>query len=425
MKNVKFAGLIAGLFFSGAAYAAAAPEVNFDLGLDLPTFLEYAAGRDQQPAPRQDRAADTPVWISISNEDIKGLGEDFYFYGQQASFQNKATSVFQAKTSELGLLSEAMHEKFHKCAGFFTHETLDSAKSDLQPAPVSASLAYTIDRQEQVSGMLKLADEKNLTNTITTFSAYKNRYYTSVTGADASKWLQNYWKELAAGRDDISVAAFRHASWAQESVILTVQGATEAQKIIVLGGHMDSIAGGGGNTVAPGADDNASGIAALTEAIRVLVASGYKPSKTLKFMAYAAEEVGLRGSQEIAAAFKREGKDVMGVVQFDMTNYNGSAEDIFLITDHTNASQNAFLANLVKTYTDYRVGETKCGYACSDHASWTKNGYPASFPFESSFNDDNPYIHSAKDTIAQSGGHSKHALKFAKLAIAYLVEMAK
>lgn len=425
MKTSKLTGLFAGLLFSTAVCATAAPEVNFDLGLDLPTFLEYAAGRDQQPAPRQDRAYDTPVWISISNEDIKGLGESFYFYGQEAAFQNKATSVFQAKTSELGLLSEAMHEKFHKCAGFFTHETLDSAKSDLSPYPVSASLAYTIDRQEQVNGMLKLADEKNLTNTITTLSAYKNRYYTSVTGADASKWLQSYWKELAAGRDDISVAAFRHASWAQESVILTVQGTSEAQKIIVLGGHMDSIAGGGGNTVAPGADDNASGIAALTEAIRVLAASGYRPSKTLKFMAYAAEEVGLRGSQEIAASFKREGRNVVGALQLDMTNYNGSPEDIFLITDHTNASQNAFLASLVKTYTDYRLGETKCGYACSDHASWTKNGYPASFPFESSFNQDNPYIHSAKDTISQSGGHSRHALKFAKLAIAYLVELGK
>lgn len=424
MTKIKVAGLFAGLLFSGAARAVAAPEVNFDLGFDLPTFLEHAADRDQQPAPRRERAADTPVWISLSNEDIKGLGADFYFYGQEAAFQNKATSVFQAKTSELGLLSEAMHEKFHKCAGFFTHETLDSAKSDLSPAPVSASLAYTIDRQEQVSGMLKLADEKNLTNTITALSAYKNRYYTSVTGVDASKWLQTYWKEIAAGRDDISVAPFRH-SWAQESVILTVQGTTEPQKIIVLGGHMDSIAGGGGNSVAPGADDNASGIAALTEAIRVLVASGYRPSKTLKFMAYAAEEVGLRGSQEIAAAFKREGKDVAGVIQLDMTNYNGSAEDIFLITDNTNASQNAFLANLAKTYTDYRVGETKCGYACSDHASWTKNGYPASFPFEAKFSEDNPNIHTAKDTISQSGGHSRHALKFAKLAIAYLVEIAK
>lgn len=424
MKTARSAGLLAGALLACPVYAAAAPEVNFDLGGDLPAFVQYAAGLEQ-PEPRGERAEDIPVWVTFSNEDIKGLGKDFYFKGQDAVLKNAAASVFMAKTSELGLINESMHAKYHKCAGFFTHSTPDSAKSDLQPPPVSASLAYTIDKPEQVQAMLKLADEKGLTETITSLSAFKNRYYTSVTGVDASKWLQARWKELAAGREDISVAPYRHSNWAQESVVLTVQGTSEPQKIIVLGGHMDSIAGGGGNTVAPGADDNASGIAALTEALRVLVASGYRPAKTLKFMAYAAEEVGLRGSQDIAAAFKREGKQVEGVIQFDMTNYNGSAEDIFLITDHTNASQNAFLGSLVKTYTDYRLGETRCGYACSDHASWTKNGFPASFPFEAKFSEDNPNIHSAKDTIAQSGGHSRHALKFAKLAIAYLVELAK
>ena len=135
--------------------------------------------------------------------------------------------------------------------------------------------------------------------------------------------------------------------------------------------------------------------------------------------------MGLRGSQDIASAFKRAGAQVEGVLQFDMTNFNGSPEDIFLITDNTSAAQNAFLGGLVKTYTDYRLGETKCGYACSDHASWTKNGYAASFPFEAGFAKTNPNIHSAKDTLAPSGGRSLHALKFAKLAIAYVVETAK
>lgn len=422
MKTSKLTGLLAAMLLSGEAFASA-PEVNFDLALDLSAFTGPAAG--QLPAPSLDRTNDTSVWVSLSNKDINDLAENFYFKGQEAAFKNSYTSVYEAKNSELGILSEAMHRKFHKCAGFFTHPTLESAKEALLPAPVSAFISYTIDRREQVLGMLELADEKNLTGTINTFSAYKNRYYTSLTGVDSSKWLQSYWLGLAAGREDISVAAFKHASWAQESVILTIKGSSEPQKIVVLGGHLDSIAGGGGNTVAPGADDNASGIAALTEAIRVIVASGYKPSKTIKFIGYAAEEVGLRGSQEIAASFRKEGREVDGVIQFDMTNYNGSAEDIFLITDNTNAAQNAFLKNLAKTYTDYKVGETKCGYACSDHASWTKNGYPASFPFEAKFNDDNPYIHSANDTLAQSGGHSRHAFKFAKLAIAYLVEMAK
>lgn len=209
-------------------------------------------------------------------------------------------------------------------------------------------------------------------------------------------------------------------------MILTVQGRENPQKVVILGGHLDSIAGwGSSDPVAPGADDNASGIAVLTEAIRVMIKAGYKPKMTLKFMAYAAEEVGLRGSREIADNFKKQGVDVQGVLQLDMTNYNGSANDIYLISDYTHAGQNAFLINLIKTYTNYSWGQTKCGYACSDHASWTRNGFIASFPFEAKVGEDNPYIHTAKDTLEQMGENSWHAFKFAKLAIAYMVEMAK
>jgi len=36
---------------------------------------------------------------------------------------------------------------------------------------------------------------------------------------------------------------------------------------------------------------------------------------------------------------------------------------------------------------------------------------------------DSPYIHTSNDTIAKSGNYANHALKFAKLAVAYLVEL--
>lgn len=45
-------------------------------------------------------------------------------------------------------------------------------------------------------------------------------------------------------------------------------------------------------------------------------------------------------------------------------------------------------------------------------------------PFESSSARDNPYIHTAKDTLENSGGQTTHALKFARLAAAYLVELS-
>jgi len=44
-------------------------------------------------------------------------------------------------------------------------------------------------------------------------------------------------------------------------------------------------------------------------------------------------------------------------------------------------------------------------------------------PFESSFARDNPAIHTEKDSFANSGGQATHALKFARLAAAFAIEL--
>jgi bacterial leucyl aminopeptidase len=193
---------------------------------------------------------------------------------------------------------------------------------------------------------------------------------------------------------------------------------------VVLGAHLDSINGTAEGTRAPGADDDASGVASLTEVIRVLMNSNWRPSRTIEFMAYAAEEVGLKGSAQIATKYKRQRKPVVGVLQLDMTAYQGDPTDLWIFTDYTNAAQNQFVADLAATYLpQLTVGYDRCGYGCSDHASWTGKGYAASFPFESSFAHDNKAIHTANDTLATFGTQALHALKFTKLALAYTVEL--
>ncbi|UUZ46724.1 M20/M25/M40 family metallo-hydrolase [Massilia sp. B-10] len=230
---------------------------------------------------------------------------------------------------------------------------------------------------------------------------------------------------MATGRSDISVTQFTHSGYNQKSVIATITGTDNAAEVIVIGGHLDSVGSGSGETMrAPGADDDASGLASMTEAFRALIASNYKPRRTIKFIGYAAEEVGLRGSAAIAQNFKANNVNVVGSMQLDMTNYKGSPSDIWIYTDYTDSLQNDFLAKLVAAYQPgVTVGYSKCGYACSDHASWYNQGYPASFPFETLDGDDNPYIHTANDTYANSGNQAAHALKFAKLAAAYLIEL--
>ena len=117
--------------------------------------------------------------------------------------------------------------------------------------------------------------------------------------------------------------------------------------------------------------------------------------------------------------------DVVGALQLDMTNYQGSEKDIWLMKDYTSAAQNTFVIQLIETYVHATWGLDACGYACSDHAPWYRAGVPASFPFESRMRQRNPSIHTTQDTLEMSGNNAAHAIKFARLATAYAIELGK
>jgi hypothetical protein len=53
----------------------------------------------------------------------------------------------------------------------------------------------------------------------------------------------------------------------------------------------------------------------VLEVFRVLAKNGFRGSRSIEFHAYAAEEVGLRGSQAIASTYQKEGKVVAGMMQ--------------------------------------------------------------------------------------------------------------
>lgn len=81
------------------------------------------------------------------------------------------------------------------------------------------------------------------------------------------------------------------------------------------------------------------------------------------------------------------------------------------------------MTKVVAEYADIKSVETKCGYACSDHASWSKVGVPSAFTIESAFEDSDHNIHSTRDTIDQEGYSIEHIAEFAKVALALAVEL--
>lgn len=375
-------------------------------------------------------------WITVDENELRHIqnvsrnkGESF-----DLKFVEKSggLSVIESDERQILDLSRDMHEEFHKCAGFMSHETLEAARLSIAEtlrAESNQTIAeYTIDNETTVNPMLTEVRESEILGTITTLSTgFPNRRHNQPSGLDSANWIKNKWTQLAAERSDITVEFFNHtaAETPQPSIILTVRGTTLPDEVVVLGAHQDSINRNGPTFDAPGADDDASGIASLTEVIRVLVAKNFRPRRTVKFMAYAAEEVGLIGSKAIAADFQARAVNVVGVLQLDMTNYKSidSTFDISIINDFTNAAQNQFVRELIWNYQPtLTIADANCGYSCSDHASWTNKGFPASFPFEPR---SNPTIHTTGDTLAQSGNNAGHAVKYSKIAVSYIGELGK
>ncbi|WP_242113062.1 M20/M25/M40 family metallo-hydrolase [Luteimonas aquatica] len=353
-----------------------------------------------------------------------------------------ALVISEVKAHQLPSISETVHSLEKRCGGYFAFDTQAEAEAFIrsdrtaQAIQRQALVSYTIDNQATVDPWLPLVQASNILGTISHLStSYNNRYYATTTGQQSANWIRDTWAGLANGRSDASAALFTSCGncSTQPSVILTIQGNELSDEIVVLGAHLDSISssGSGSSMNAPGADDDASGIATLTEVIRVALASGWKPKRTVMFMGYAAEEVGLRGSNAIAQSFKTQGKNVVGVLQLDMTNYKvGTGVDMQLITDNSNAALKQFLTDLFDEYLQplgLTRGTYTCGYGCSDHASWTSAGFPAAMMFEAGDESGEyfPYIHSSSDTLSNMGNSAANSAKFAKLGLAFLGELGK
>lgn len=271
----------------------------------------------------------------------------------------------------------------------------------------------------------------NMHSNLAEFTDFYTRYYKSQTGRDSSTWLHKQINHVAKkykGKKPITVSFFDHA-WAQRSIIARITGSKNPDKIVVVGAHQDST-----NLIAPslfaapGADDDGSGTVTILESFRVLVEAGFVPENTLEFHWYSAEEGGLLGSQDVYKKYNTDVKDVRAMLQQDMTGYAqgaldaGVEEHIGVITDFVDSGLTTFVKSVIDEYCDIPYVDTECGYACSDHASATKFGYPSSFVIESGFQYTSKFIHTTKDTLDRLS--FEHMRQHAKLTIGYAYELA-
>lgn len=370
-------------------------------------------------------------YATMQTKDALGLKKDHPKEIKILDSQNGYSAVMLTK--------DAAHELHHKVLvhgpGFIYESSEKNALSSIQNinkrSVKKQRATFSITQDVLVRQSLDLVNNLNIARQIQELEDYGSRYHTTNSARQSVLDLKTKWEGLSNGRSDVSVRIVNHNSTDMPSVVMTITGTEKPDEFVIIGGHIDSTARGGNSNNAPGADDNASGISTITEAARVLFEMNFKPKRTVEFMAFAAEEVGLRGSKEIAEDYKRRNVNVVSYMQLDMTNYKGSTNDVYISTDSYNDDTlNDFLIELMNYYNasgTHRItyGTSQCNYGCSDHYSWAQQGYDVTFPFEATFNQSNPNIHTTRDTFDRSPTpNATHAAKFAKLALEYLIEIS-
>jgi len=323
--------------------------------------------------------------------------------------------------------SKEAHEK-GRCAGFMDVTDQKPLKAPVSPLVESFRLRLDgrpLTQKGYLEGALPLLDPARVQETVKGLSGNRNRYYRSQYGVESAKWIASRFKALSASRPEVKVELFSH-SFEQPSVIATIPGqGPHRNEVVVIGGHEDSInqsAWGSRDMVAPGADDNATGVATVLEVFRVMIQTGFKPDRTLMFMTYAGEEVGLLGSQDIANRFRNEKKAVVAVMQLDMTGFPGAGDQVVFMTDYVSPELTRFTQGLMDAYVKVRWSTDQCGYACSDHASWTKAGFPSVMPFEATMSTDNKDIHTTRDLISKLDFN--HGQAFVRLGLSFMAELS-
>ncbi|KAH8690897.1 putative aminopeptidase [Talaromyces proteolyticus] len=286
---------------------------------------------------------------------------------------------------------------------------------------------------DTIKNLAQSLDKRNMEKNLEKFTSFHTRYYKSQTGVQSATWLYNQVDEIvqesgAAGYG-ATVEKFEHP-WGQPSIVARIPGQTN--KTIVLSAHQDSI-----NLflpsilAAPGADDDGSGTVTILEVLRTLLLSEDivtgNATNTVEFHWYSAEEGGLLGSQAIFSHYRENDRDVKAMLQQDMTGYiqgtlaAGRQESVGVIVDFVDKPLTEFIKTVITEYCDIPFVETKCGYACSDHASASRFGYPSAFVIESDFPDSDKKIHTTEDKIEYLS--FDHMIQHAKMSLAFAYEL--
>ena len=194
---------------------------------------------------------------------------------------------------------------------------------------VGAAGAAPPDRDARVQAVVGGVSAAHLENTVRILASFPTRHTLSPTGsAQAVNWIAAQFQAISAANG--GRLRVERDTWTQPAgerlpvpvvltdVVATLPGDEMPERIIIISGHYDSRVTDVMNAsgVAPGANDDASGVAVALELARLMAGRHYPA--TIKFVAVTGEEQGLYGSTHLAQEMADGKRNVEAMITNDI-----------------------------------------------------------------------------------------------------------
>jgi hypothetical protein len=254
------------------------------------------------------------------------------------------------------------------------------------PDPVPVQVDYTPKTPRLASEPL-YADLKTLSD-----PAMEGRKIGTAGNVKAREFLVRRFAELGLAPVGASYTQpFTYRGTAGVNLVGSLSGTRHSEQVILVSGHYDHVGIRGGSVYA-GADDNASGSAALLQLAGWL--KSHPPAHTVLFCLFDGEEAGLYGSQAFVAAPPIPLLNIAVVINLDMIA-QGTQGRIFVGGTSYTAGlklhlQAAYGDSTIRVVPDFETYD-----AYSDQYPFMQKGVPFLF---FCVGDDDPWYHTPLDT---------------------------
>lgn len=215
----------------------------------------------------------------------------------------------------------------------------------------------------------------------------ESRHSNSTFNPLAAQWIKEQFEEMGI---QVEIDYFNSDG---ENVVATIPGSMYPDSEYIVCAHYDDMPSSG---LAPGADDNASGVVGVLEAARLL--KDQNLWYTVKFIAWDEEEQGLIGSAAYASNAVANNDDIIGVFNMDMIAYDSDSDNemSIAVNDWSMSLADDFI--YVKDLYQIDLFHNFIDATNSDHSSFWNNGYEAIMISEDNSDFNNQY-HTSNDRV--------------------------